>query len=295
MVMVFHSKYINFSPFVLFRIDIRCLLLSIALFSFFALSAQSSIKKSKTKGAGSSSRNIHYALPFRYHDSLSIEIIHRRKEAALEILKKIDTLKSSPYWPNVRPDLFFSNLKDNLNRPSDINQGKSTNFCGYAAFSHILLVYMPDIYVRIMLELYENGTSKFPDKVLQPSNVVRIAAGTLIGKGELDIKHADQLWFLTLADQFKGYLNLFDKRYQPGDENLIWAATNYAKFNRMLEVIGGYRVESAGSDLIRPWKKDFASYIVEQQKTGLVLLYLNSKLLHPSKFSTFKLRAPPIL
>jgi hypothetical protein len=246
-------------------------------------------KKSKTR---SSRSPFNYALPFRYHDYASLEAIAKRQSAALALLEKLDTSRPSPFWPHIQPALFAKNMRDNVTKPTAINQGNATNFCGYAAFSHILLVYMPDIYVRVMLELYEKGSARLPKKELHPSEAIRNAAGTLTGKGELDMHHADQLWFLTLADQFKGYLNFFDKHYQPGDENLIWAATNYSKFNTMLRVIGNYKVEAAGSDMIRPWKNSFSNYVVEQQKDGLVLLYLNSKLLHPSRYSLFKLRAP---
>jgi len=270
----------------------RLLVLSCILLVFQNVFGQPHLRKQRSGKAGKIPKSMHYTLPFRYHDSSSLAAVYRRQEAALALLDSFDTLKPSPYWPNVHPALFLKNLRDNVTLPAIINQGKATNFCGYAAFSHILLVYMPDIYVKVMLELYENGRARLPKKELQPSISVRKAAGSLRGKGDLDIRHADQLWFLTLADQFKGYLNFFDKRYKLGDENLIWAATNYAKFNKMLKVIGSYKVDAAGSDLIRPWKKNFAQYIGEQQQEGLVLLYLNSKLLHPSKYSFFKLRAP---
>jgi hypothetical protein len=232
------------------------------------------------------------AQPFQYHDSASLEIIEQRKQAALQLLADFDTTKRSAYWPNINPSWFINNVRRNVTYPTRINQGNATNFCGYAAFSHILLTYLPETYVRILLDLYWKGEAQLPKKNLKPTAEVRNRAGALTGKGELDVQHADQLWFLTLADQFKGYLNAFDHKYQPGDENLIWAATNFGKFNRMLKVFGNYKVHASGSDLIRPWKSNYYDYLTEQQKNGLVMIYLNSKLLHPSKHSLFKLRAP---
>lgn len=230
--------------------------------------------------------------PFQYHDSASLGIIAQRKASALKMLEALDSSQPSPHWPHIDPLLFLQNVRENITKPTIINQGKATNFCGYAAFSHILLVYQPEIYARTVIDLFQKGKASLPQKILQPSDAVRQAAGTLTGKGDLDLRHADQLWFLTLADQFKGYLNFFDKHYQPGDENMIWAATNFKKFNDMLEVIAKQTVHPYGSDLIRPWKSSFSEFITGQQQKGLVLLYLNSKLLHPSRYSLFRLRAP---
>ena len=264
----------------------------IALLLSLSAVAQQTGKKQKSGRSGSNSGTIHYALPFQYHDSASLELVAKRQKAALALLSNLDTSKPSSIWPHIQPGLFYKNIYDNVTKPIAINQGNATNFCGYAAFSHILLVYLPEIYVRAILDLYEKGSATLPKKQLSPSAAIRNVAGTLSGKGELDVRHADQLWFLTLADQFKGYLNFFDKRYQPGDENLIWASTNYSKFNKMLRAIGNYKVDASGSDLLRPMKKSFSKYVVDQEKEGLVLLYLNSKLLHPSRYSLFKLRAP---
>ena len=214
----------------------------------------------------------------------------------LSALRRVDSaakhLSVSPHWPQVDTGLLLTNIRQNISRPTTINQGKSTNFCGYAAFTHIMLVYHPELYADVVLNLYQHGQAQLGSKRLKPSEAVRTVAGTFSGKGDLDERHADQLLFLTLADQFKGYLNFFDKHYQPGDENRIWAATNFRKFNHLLRQLGHVAVDAAGSDLIRPWKGNFYDYLREQQRQGLVMIYLNSKLLHPTRHSLFKLRAP---
>ncbi len=214
------------------------------------------------------------------------------KTRAFAILSKVDTTARSIYWPSVDPQLFFSNLRRNIRYPAKFNQGKSTNFCSYAALTHLLITYQPDNYVRMILALYFNGNAGLNKRTIKPSKRVREAAGTLSRKGELDILHADQLWLLTMADTFKGYLNLFDHKYDEGNENTFWAATNYKKFNKMLREFGKYKVEAAGSDLIRPWKKDLYGYTQRQLEKGLVMLYINSTLMHPTKHSFFLLPAP---
>ena len=226
-----------------------------------------------------------------YSDSTrKMESMGRRR--ALSILSDEDTVSASPIWPNINPGLFFENIRNNVLYPNKINQGTSTNFCSYAALTHLMLKYRPDVYVLSLISLYRTGRVDLAKKTLKPKKEVLEASGTLKHKGELDMLHADQLWFLTLADQFKGYLNVFDHKYNHGDENKIWAATNYAKFNTMLRYFTHFHIVSSGSDMIRPAKKDFYVYISRKLLEGVVILYLNSKYMHPTKYTTFTLRAP---
>ena len=217
---------------------------------------------------------------------------HIRQQKAWDILSKEDTMAASAFWPNIKPALFFANVKKNIQFPDKINQGKSTNFCGYAALTHLLLKYHPELYTEYILTLYHKGTLSLKKKTLKPSTEVRQAAGTLKNKGELDVKHADQLWFLTLCDQFKGYMNITDHHYNPGDENAIWAGTNYSKFNRMLADFTDYKLTRKGSDFLRPSNKNLYKYISGELRSGIVLLYVNSKYLYPHKYAFSKLRAP---
>jgi hypothetical protein len=218
-------------------------------------------------------------------------VLYIIQQKALELLSRQDT-SASPFWPRVKPALYFANVRKNIEFPNRINQGSATNFCGYASLTHLLIKYHPDIYCRKIMELYRSGEMVMRKKALKPSERVRKAAGTLKNKGELDILHADQLWFLTLADQFKGYMNIFDHKYDPGDENKMWAGTNLKKFNRMLMDFTRDSLTLAGSDFIRPWKKSFYDYISNELQSGIVLLFVNSKYLYPHKYSLFKLRAP---
>jgi len=214
------------------------------------------------------------------------------QQRALAMLVGLDTTMSSPYWPKIKPSLFYANIRKNIIYPAKINQGKATNFCGYAAFTHILLKYQPETYTRIILSFYQTGKADLYKRTVKPSQRVRDAAGSLVRKGDLDILHAEQLWFLTMADTYKGYLNIFDHKYNIGDENTFWAATNFSKFNKMLKEFGDYKVKGRGSDMIRPWEKDIFGYLVKQLDTGIVMMYINSKLTHPTKHSFFRLPAP---
>jgi hypothetical protein len=218
--------------------------------------------------------------------------LNEKQKKALAILEQTDTLTASPIWPNVKPGHFFNNLRKNILYPLKINQGAATNFCGYAAMTHLMITYDPELYTKNMLSLYQIGRTDILHKTLAPSAPIREAAGSLVRKGELDILHADQLWFLTLADQFKGYMNIVDQKYNPGDENMIWAGTNYAKFNKMIRSFTDFKLKTKGSDFVRPITNSFYDYITQQMSTGVVFLFVNSKFLYPHKFTLFKLRAP---
>ena len=202
------------------------------------------------------------------------------REEALDYLQKAKLPDSSIFWPNVKLHLFIENLKANITTPLAIYQGSNTNFCGYAALSYLPLQNDPLAYTRFMLTLYTDGAAKWGKISFDPSPLVHRAAGTLRFKGILDIRPADQIWFLILADHFRGYLNFLFPRFKPGAEDTFWAAVNYGKFNRMIREIAGYHVEARGSDLIRPHFKDLYAYLTESLRTGVTYLYVNNTYLH---------------
>jgi len=229
------------------------------------------------------------------HQLNNYSTLNPAQQRALDLLAKIDTVAKPPLWPHIQPALFFANIRKNILYPAKINQGQNTNFCSYAALTHLLIRYQPDNYTEMILALYKTGQiSLYSKRVIKASQRVRNGAGLLSDNGELNLLHADQLWFLTMADNFRGYLNLFDHKYKIGDENTLWAATNYKKFNRMVREFGGYKVHAIGADLLRPWKKkgNLYKYMVNQLDTGLVMMYINGKLMYPHKFTPFTLPSP---
>ena len=172
--------------------------------------------------------------------------------------------------------------------PLALYQGTNTNFCGYAALSYLPLHEDPLGYTRFLLTLYCEGKATWGNVHFDPSPSVRRAAGTLRFKGILDIRPADQLWFLVLADHFRSYLNLLTRHFHPGAENTFWAAVNYGKFNRMIRELFGYRVQAKGSDLIRPDIPDLYDYLTQCLHTGLTYLYVNNTYLHKKNHNKFK-------
>lgn len=212
------------------------------------------------------------------------------REAALSYLQNASLPDSSIFWPNVKRHLFIANLKANILTPLAIYQGSSTNFCGYAALSYLPLQDDPLAYTHFMVALYTNGFAIWGDVKFTPSPEVRKAAGTLHFKGILDIRHADQMWFLSLADHFRSYLNFFNRRFHAGAEDTFWAAVSYGKFNRMIRDLTGYHVEATGSDLFRPHFKDLYAYLTGCLRSGVTYLYVNNTYLHKKNHEKGKFR-----
>jgi len=201
-------------------------------------------------------------------------------QQALAWLSSIKNLDSSRHWPHIDPQLLLDNLNASIRGPVKSFEGKNTNFCAYTAFSYLPLRYDPLGFARFVIALYRDGEATMGKTRLRPSKRVRNEAGLLRYKGELDINHLAQMWFLALADHFKGYLNFLNRRFHSGDENTMWAATNFAKFNRMLRRLFPYDVKARGSDLVRPRTKDIYQYLHSRLQQGAVFLYLNNRLLY---------------
>lgn len=197
------------------------------------------------------------------------------REQALAYVSRFDTLHASELCPNINPVLFIKNLRENVSDPELLYQGISTNFCSYAALTYVLVHNDPLGYAQAMISLYQKGHARYGKVKLVASQPVLRYAGTLQLKGKMDIAPADQLWFLTMADNFKGYLNLLDLKYDPGNENTLYAATNFAKFNGMARSFLAYKVTAFGSDLIHPSNKYIVEQVQELQKKGVVLLFFD--------------------
>lgn len=229
---------------------------------------------------------------FTLDNSINDSNVTSTSKAAIDFIDKIKTLAPSKYWPNIKPPLFLQNIKANLNNPVSIYAGNGTNFCGYGALTYLLLQGDPLGYAKLMLQLYTNGHAVFGMTHFNPSIEVKNAAGALKYKGILDIHPADQMWFLSLADHFKGYLNFFNKKYDPDDEDKFWASVNYAKFNRMIRNLLLYKVIANGSDLIRPRVGNLYNDIYDKAKKGTVVLFINNRIVHKKNHVKIKLGVP---
>ena len=214
------------------------------------------------------------------------------QKAALAYLDSVQTLSQSSYWVNVKPTIFLQNLKRNVQFPLQINTGRGTNFCAFAAVSYTCLLNEPLRYVQCMVTLYNNGEAYYRKVHLQPSSAILHAAGLIQFSGDLDNNPAEQIWFLTLANDFKCYLNWFNMKYEPGDENTRWAASSLHKFNRILRQLCKYKTYSKGSDLLLLNKASIVSTLQSKLQIGEVYLYLNNGLLRKKNHAKYKRLLP---
>lgn len=211
---------------------------------------------------------------------------------AIAYLNNIKSLDSSRFWPNIDPELLLANLSSSIKGPLKSFEGKNTNFCSYTALSYVPIRYNPLGFTKFIIDLYQKGQAKMGKAIIRPGSAVRLMAGRLKYKGELDINHLGQMWFLSLADHFKGYLNVFNMGFNEGDENTLWAATNFSKFNTMLRKLFRFKVVGRGSDLVRPKVADIYTYLHERLEKGMVFLYLNNRLLYKKNHVKMRLGIP---
>lgn len=214
------------------------------------------------------------------------------QEEALIFLDTIGTLAQSDYWKNIDPAKMLANVRINIENPLSMYPGRGTNFCGYGALSYLLLQDDPLGYAKLLVDLYRYGKAKLGRVSFDPSASVKRAAGRLRYKGILDIRPAEQMFYLTLADHFKGYINIFNLKYDYGDEDKFWASVNYAKFNRMVRKLLNYKTLARGADIIRPAIDDLYTYISEKINTGTIVLYINNRLLHKKNHNEVSVAIP---
>lgn len=211
---------------------------------------------------------------------------------AMEWLDSVQRTDPSLYWINVDAGIFFENLRGFATSPLKFYEGRTNNFCAYSALTYLPLKNDPLGFCQFMLKLYKEGKASYNDIKFKPGKAILQQAGLLKYKGTLDLNPAAQMWFLCLADRFKGYLNIVNLNYDEGDENTLWASANFAKFNRMLRKVGKLKIRARGSDLIRPWIKDVYSYVDDKLKKGAVFLYLNNPLLYRKKHTSSRFNIP---
>ncbi|MCY7311110.1 MAG: hypothetical protein LH619_10050 [Chitinophagaceae bacterium] len=210
---------------------------------------------------------------------------------AIAWLDSVQRTDSSRFWINVPPGIFFENLRGFAISPLKFYEGRTNNFCAYSALTFLPLKNDPLGFCQFMLKLYQQGRASYNGVNFRPGKAILLEAGLLKFKGALDLNPAAQMWFLCLADRFKGYLNFVNRNFDKGDENTLWASTNYAKFNRMLRKVCKQKVRARGADIIRPFINDMFSYIKERLQRGTVFLYLNNRFLYRKKhtFSRFSI------
>lgn len=214
-------------------------------------------------------------------------------DKSIHKLDSLYRLSDTSYWPNVDREQFFNNLRFNLNHSIHFYQGHGTNFCGQAVVTLYLLRKEPEFYISMMYNLYTQGKLILHNNIVHNvSKVVVAHVGRLTNAGLLDKNVADQMLLLSMSDNYKGYLNFFTKKYTPGGESSLWSSTNYATFNHMLADFTGQKIHAKGSDLIRPSIADLYGYIKSKLDSNVVFIYLNNRVLYPTRYFNINMPIP---
>ncbi len=232
-----------------------------------------------------------FSVPIRSYAQTNGTVLASNQQQALAFLKKTK-LNNNNLWESVNQQLFFQNLQRNIEHPFFLYAGRNTNFCAFAAVSYAITTKDPLGYVKFMTELYKNGKAEYAGEMYKPSEAVRKQVGLVLYEGELDRNDADQMLFFTLADHFKGYINVFHLNYKEGRELTLWGATNLAKFNNMLRATMQTEIQSIGYDLIRLKLKTPVQFLQEKLEIGDVFLYLNNRLLRRKNHGKVKRHTP---
>lgn len=232
-----------------------------------------------------------FIVPICIYSQINGSPVVNKQKQALAFLKQT-TLTNSNYWASVNQQLFLQNLERNIEQPVFLYAGRNTNFCAFAVVGYVMSRQDPLGYVQFMISLYKNGKAEYAGVMYKPSEAVRRQVGLVLYEGELDRNDADQMLFFTLADHFKGYINLFHLRYKEGRELGLWAATNLSKFNDMLRVTMKAEIQCVGYDLIRLKLKSPVQFMQEKLETGDVFLYLNNRILRRKNHGKVKKHIP---
>jgi hypothetical protein len=232
-----------------------------------------------------------FIVPVCSHAQTNGTALATKQQQALAYLKKT-TIPNSSQWASVSQQLFLQNLQRNIEQPVFLYAGRNTNFCAFAAVGYVMTRQDPLGYVKFMVDLYKNGKAEYAGVMYKPSDAVRKRAGLILFEGELDRNDADQMLFFTLADHFKGYINIFHRNYKEGRELTLWAATNLSKFNDMLRATMQTEIQCIGYDLTRLKLKNPVQYLQKKLETGDVFLYLNNRMLRRKNHNKVKKHFP---
>jgi hypothetical protein len=158
---------------------------------------------------------------------------------------------------NLSNQEFTEDLRSRVLNPYGMDQGHKTgpgggtNFCWVAAACSYQYQRDPAMMVNLMMDLYSNGHATIGSiDLLVRDNIRRaVFSNTFDNDGGLAGQAADQLLFLSIAANYKGYVNLLNSEYDPEDEDKTWASGNFNKFVGLLKAFGSNIVTAKGTDL----------------------------------------------
>jgi hypothetical protein len=207
--------------------------------------------------------------------------------ALVEAFERSDTRSTYLDSLKVSKQMWADALREWLLDPDDINPTSLTNFCGKAPLGVLIGTENPVGLARLMIDLYDDGIGQYDNG---HDTVTLKLSRRLQQRMQLHIKGVSYSYdedqtinpvFATLAYAWSEQYNWgWDKKYDIGDENKIWAGTPLEVEKRILHDFFGYEVRQFGSDFLTnsvPLDRVKAALDVPNQQ---VFLLVNSRVLH---------------
>ena len=210
--------------------------------------------------------------------TVALSIVHK---FALSNTKSLymDSLK-------VTKKMWLKSLRAMINEPEDINATSETNFCSKAPLSVLIAKENPVGFAQLMIDLYKVGKGQYfngRDTImleLSPRLLNQMALNITGISYSYTEKQTINPVFATLAYALTQKYNWgWDKKYDVGDENKVWAATPLIVENNMIKHFCGYRNYTFGFDFLTN------SIDLDKLKEAIdnknhIYLLVNSQLLH---------------
>jgi hypothetical protein len=185
-----------------------------------------------------------------------VRVTISKKQAALNKIASFKGTANSTFGGSFSTETFKKQLTERVNNPYGLDQGHGpkkgpggTNFCWIAAAMSYNYAKHPSKMVDLMINLFSNGDASMGNMAIGVTQSLRDAVGsnTFDNDGGLKGQLVDQLLFMSIAGNVKGYVNLLNLSYDKEDEDATWASGNFSKFNKLMNVFGN-KVESRGQD-----------------------------------------------
>jgi hypothetical protein len=235
--------------------------------------------------------------------SFLLDCFAQPDSSALLLLKQFEDKQpqKSIYFEHVDTENYIDNIKRRIYNPENFNQGFGSQFCGPATLIANLLLTDQQGYVKLMIDLYEQGNAIYfngKDSVrLTPDEQTRSYAGRIydgakytekeyrIKKSKnyfvehsefLSNNHADQTILLSLKYHYQGIGS--KGSYRAGDitKKLGYASTLFKQFKQIAEEFFKVNMVAQGAamhDMI-PSNKKMLTMLIEACKAGKIVFIM---------------------
>ncbi|OJJ17434.1 hypothetical protein BKI52_26545 [marine bacterium AO1-C] len=205
-----------------------------------------------------------------------------KKTSSITEAQKFTNEHNFGIFNNVTPDELRRDIEARINNSLAVHQGEDTNFCWAAAITSILWEDDPRGLAAAVIDLYNDGIFNYESVVAKSTQEVRKAVDSYVFYDNDGLTNVvDQMLFMTLAeeDRYRGWINRFNRDYDPGDEGRIlrnWAGRTFKPIEKLYRHFG-YDLMSFGTDLGNDGNFDFYRASEKYIQSYHIILYVNAK------------------